>query len=711
MSLSILTVNIQYEHDIVAARQRARQIAALLGFEQQDQTRIATAVSEIARNAYNYAGGGRVEFAIEGNTPPQVLLVTISDQGPGISNLAEILAGRYQSQTGMGMGLIGARRLMDQFHVDTTPGQGTTVFLRKLFPRRVALVTPRDLAKVTTVLAQERSSDPMQEIQLQNQELLRTLEELRHRQDELVRLNGELEDTNRGVVALYAELDERADHLRRADEVKSKFLSNMSHEFRTPLNSILALSKMLLDRTDGVLTVEQEKQLNYIRKAAQDLSELVNDLLDLAKVEAGKIVVHPVEFEVANLFGALRGMLRPLLLNESVSLILDEPEGLPPIYNDEAKVSQILRNFISNALKFTERGHVRVSAHFVDGDSITFSVEDTGIGIAPENQELIFQEFTQVEHPLQKRYKGTGLGLPLSKKLAELLGGKITLTSQVGVGSTFAVSIPVRYHEEVSEEETLQAAMEEGDQRIPLLVIEDAPEDLLIYERYLRDTPYRMVVARTLRQARQVLSQLTPQVIILDMYLRGEDSWGFLSKMKVDDKTRNIPIVIVTTVQDYQKGMGLGADDYYVKPIERQELLRALDRLTRARRTILIIDDDEADRYVVKKYLYGLPFEISEAATGEQGIAQATRERPEYILLDMRLPDIYGAEVLQRLKANRDTADIPVVIITSKILGEEEHRRLSATALAILSKANLSREALDKVLNAPQNQPFSAHSA
>ena len=190
---------------------------------------------------------------------------------------------------------------------------------------------------------------------------MRTLDELRQRQEELARLNRELEDTNRGVVALYAELDERADHLRRADEVKTRFLSNMTHEFRTPLNSILALTRLLLDRVDGELTPEQERQVYFIRKSAENLSELVNDLLDLAKVEAGKIVVRPAEFEVRNLFGALRGMLRPLLLNTSVNLVFEEPDGIPPLHTDEGKVSQILRNFISNALKFTEQGEVRVS--------------------------------------------------------------------------------------------------------------------------------------------------------------------------------------------------------------------------------------------------------------------------------------------------------------------------------------------------------------
>src|SRR5579862_5206427 len=261
MSVRILSVSIRSEHDTVAARQRARQIARLLGFDPQDQTRISTAVSEIARNAFNYAGGGQIEYLIEGAVAPQLFLIKVSDSGPGIRDLSSILEGTYRSQTGMGLGISGARRLMDQFQIESAPGRGTTVWLKKLLPKRAPLVLPPDLARIATALAREAPQDPFQELQHQNQELLRALEEIRARQAELILLNRELEDTNRGVVALYAELDEKADHLRRADELKSKFLSNMSHEFRSPLNSILALSGLLINRADGDLTPAQDQQV------------------------------------------------------------------------------------------------------------------------------------------------------------------------------------------------------------------------------------------------------------------------------------------------------------------------------------------------------------------------------------------------------------------------------------------------------------------
>lgn len=493
MIATILTIKIRFEQDVVIARQRTRQIAQALGFDSHDQTRITTAVSEIARNAFQYAKGGKVEFWVEGespdrgqetglssqspNTNQQSLWIAIRDWGPGIANLKTILDGQYRSKTGMGLGIIGSKRLMDQFisipnrdlkdatlptahkfynrnnqfadrSIESLPEQGTTVLMAKTLPVRSPLLTAKRLAQIADELVMRSHHHPFEEIQQQNQELLCTLEELRKRQEELNQVNRELEDTNRGVVALYAELDEKADSLQQANELKTRFLSNMSHEFRTPLSSIVSLSRLLLDRMDGELTPEQEKQVTFIRKSAEGLSELVNDLLDLAKVEAGKIVVHPNEFEVSDLFGALKGMLRPLLAyNSSISLVFEDPVSIPKLRTDEGKVAQIIRNLISNALKYTEHGEVRVAAVRL-GKTVVFSVADTGIGIAPEDQERIFEDFIQVDCNIQTRVKGTGLGLPLSRKLAELLGGSVSLRSELGRGSTFFAAIPLIYEEE-----------------------------------------------------------------------------------------------------------------------------------------------------------------------------------------------------------------------------------------------------------------------
>ncbi|HYC00315.1 MAG TPA: ATP-binding protein [Candidatus Limnocylindrales bacterium] len=258
-------------------------------------------------------------------------------------------------------------------------------------------------------------------------------------------LTSELAATNAGVVALYAELEDQAAQLKEVSDLKSRFLSYMSHEFRTPLGSIRSITRILLDCMDGPLNDEQVKQVGLIRSSAEELTEMVNDLLDLAKVEAGRVTISPEWFELVDLFSALRGMFRPLLQDTNVALIFEEPHGVPRVFSDDRKLSQILRNFISNALKFTTRGSVRVSARMLSEDTVEFSVADTGAGISPEHLGTLFQDFVQIETPMQRRYRGTGLGLSLSKRLAELLGGRVAVRSEVGKGSTFSVIIPTHY--------------------------------------------------------------------------------------------------------------------------------------------------------------------------------------------------------------------------------------------------------------------------
>ena len=440
----ILKLSLRFEHDVVLARQRARQTAELLGFDGQDATRIATAVSEIARNAFGYASGAAVEYRLETEGREQLLVVEVTDRGPGIPDLQRVLDGRYRSDTGMGIGIVGARRLMDRFRIESTP-VGTTVYLGKRLTR--PLPDPEAaVPRVTRELAAIRSDGPLDEIQQQNRELAHTLEVLRVREQELVQINRELEDTNRGVVALYAELDERLDQLRRSNALRAQFTSYLSHEFRTPLDSMLALSGLLLNRVDGDLSPEQEKQVHYIRRSARDLLDMVDDLLDTARVEAGQVQIRPDAFTVAELFNALRATLRPLLTSDSVALSFDAPDDLPPLDTDEAKVSQILRNLVSNALKFTERGEIRVAATLSPtGREIIFTVEDTGIGIPPVDQTRIFEDFEQVDGAVQRRVRGTGLGLPLSRKLARFLGGELAVASDLGRGSTFTLVIPRVY--------------------------------------------------------------------------------------------------------------------------------------------------------------------------------------------------------------------------------------------------------------------------
>jgi len=441
-SLRILSVGLDSEQDVVLVRQRARQISAMLGLSQQDQVRVGTAVSEVARGASYQGPGGRAVFQLCERDGRQHLEVLVSAGRPRNGRSSDPTFGEIGPESLRELAIVTAHRLMDACEVDPGETGAANVTVRKALPAHER-ITPARLAEIGARLADSPDASPLHELQMQNQELLSTLAELRERQEDLMSLTRELEDTNRGIVALYAEIEDKAERLRRADEMKSRFLSNTSHELRTPLSSIRALAQLLLNRMDGDLTEEQERQVSFIATAANDLSELVNDLLDLAKIEAGRVQVQVEPVVVENLFRALKGMLRPLVDEARVELVF-EPSGVTePLYSDEGKISQILRNFISNALKFTEQGSVLVfAAHDPEADTIAFAVADTGIGISHDNLQLIFEEFSQIEHPLQRRSKGTGLGLPLCRKLAELLGGRVDVASTVGVGSTFTLTLP-----------------------------------------------------------------------------------------------------------------------------------------------------------------------------------------------------------------------------------------------------------------------------
>lgn len=696
----ILSVVIGAETDIIDARQRTRIVTATMGFDAQDQNRITTAVSEIVRNALEYARGGRVEYSLLPG-PPQALQISVIDKGKGIANVDAILAGRHVSTTGMGIGITGARRLMDAFSIKSEPGQGTVVTMSKKLSRRAPPVTAATLRTLADRLAKEGRVDPVAEIRRQNQETLLQFQELQKRQEELEVLNQELSDTNRGVVALYAELEERADHLRRADQLKTRFLSNMSHEFRTPLNSILSLARLLLTRADGELTREQEKQVQFIRSGAETLSELVNDLLDLARVEAGKTVVAPKEFTVSDLFGALRGMLRPILVSDRVDMIFDSSDDVPSLYTDEGKVSQILRNFISNAIKFTEQGEIRIWAEYNrDPDTITFLVRDTGLGIAEKDISTIWEEFGQVANKLQIGVKGTGLGLPLSKKLAILLGGDVTVESQPGVGSIFSLTIPRSYR---LHDQGTAPAWVRNPAKVPVIVVEDDPADAFSLERMVAHSNYQMIFARTISQAKTLLAQVLPAAIILDIVLEGEESWRLLMELKQTEQTHDIPVVVISSSEEERKARGFGADEYLSKPIDAETVLKVLDGLTGAGAIrVLVVDDDEVSRYLIRQLLPRGAFSVDESTSAEEGLAMAARERPDLILLDLDMAGVDGYEFLRRLTQDDALKGIPVVVATAMVMDDSVKLRLNA-ATGILSKYDLSTDVLVAAIRAAVN--------
>ncbi len=540
------------------------------------------------------------------------------------------------------------------------------------------------LSQVSTTLSEMTSLH--RESDRQQRELLR-------RHEELVRVHRDLDESTRGVVALHAELGDKDSSLRRANEVKTRLVANVSHELRTPINSILGLTKLLLERSDGELNSEQEKQLGFVKQSAESLNALVDDMLELSRVEAGRILLRTAKFPLPGLVASMRGMLKPLAASPNVDLIFEQAPNIE-LEQDEAKISQVLRNLVANALKFTERGSVRVTAT-AEGDHVVLSVADTGIGIPLPEQDRIFDEFYQVDSPVQKRVKGTGLGLTLSRRLADRLGGSLTVESREGIGSTFRFRIPI-VHPEAREMHELERRSDEAPAGLaPILVVEDDRQTLFLYEKYLRGAGFNVVPARTVDDARAALRKINPAAIVLDVMLDGETSWQFLRDLKNNPETREIPTLVVTvTTSGEAMARALGADEFHLKPLDREWLvlkLRALARLGAVER-VLVIDDDQVSRYLVRKHLEGLPYEVLEAAAGLEGVRLARERRPNVIFLDFVLPEMSAFDVLDELKKDPATRNIPVIIHTSKDLAVEERRRLEAEASAIVHKQSLSRE-------------------
>jgi len=558
---------------------------------------------------------------------------------------------------------------------------------------RVALVgslVPEDYAQALVQI-----SDTLSEMAALHRETDRQQRELLRRHEEIVRANRDLDDSAKGVVALHAEIGEKEDSIRRAGEVKTRLVANVSHELRTPINSILGLTKLLLARIDGDLTEEQEKQLSFVKQSAESLYALVDDLLDLSKMEAGKVQLRAERFDVTTLLASLRGMLKPIASTPGVDLVVDDPKIALELETDEGKIAQILRNLVTNGLKFTERGHVKVSVA-PDGPShVVFTVEDTGIGVAPDELEKIFDEFYQVDSPAQRRSKGTGLGLSLSRHLAEYLGGSLVADSDgAGKGTRFILRIP-RRHPEVEEMKELAARSARavpGHQ--PILVLEDDRQTLFLYEKYLRGSGFHVIPARSVEEARNALAKITPAAIVLDVMLDGETSWQFLRDLKNNETTRDIPTLVVTVTNREERARALGADEFHVKPLEREWLVTKLKSLSKTGTVerVLVIDDDQVARYLVKKHLAGLPYEVIEAAGGLEGVRLAKERNPNVIFLDFVMPEMSAFDVLDELKKDPVTRCIPVIIHTSKTLAEDERRRLEREASAILQKQSLSRE-------------------
>jgi signal transduction histidine kinase/DNA-binding response OmpR family regulator len=500
------------------------------------------------------------------------------------------------------------------------------------------------------------------------------------------------------VVERTRELQEANRQLEAASRHKSEFLANMSHELRTPMNAIIGFTRLVMRRSREVLAPRQYENLEKILLSAEHLLSLINDILDLAKVEAGRIEVYPVEFALEPLISECLHTIEPMRKSEQVRLIQEVDADLPMLLTDRDKVKQILMNLLGNAVKFTHSGTITVTARSHHG-TISVAVADTGIGIPEEALEHIFEEFQQVDSSTTRAYGGTGLGLTISRQLARLMGGDITVQSTLGVGSTFTFTLSQHYAAaepatRLTDVPAPGAATVMPEQAPVVLAIDDDPNVIYLLQENLSEAGYRVVGATDGAEGLQQARALQPFAILLDILMPHKDGWQVLHELKADVATRDIPVVLLSIVDQKDLGYRLGAFDYLLKPFDREAIVAALGRISPAHHHLLVVDDDPNVVDLVRQLLADQPYDIEAAVDGQAALEAMAQRQPDVILLDLLMPRLDGFGVLEYLHHTPRYRHIPVLVLTAKSCTAEEQARLRTRVRTVIQKQGLERDGL-----------------
>jgi PAS domain S-box-containing protein len=519
-----------------------------------------------------------------------------------------------------------------------------------------------------------------------------------------IRLVLDLEQRNR----TEKELAEAKEAAESANKAKSGFLANMSHELRTPMNAILGYSEMLIEEAEDVGQDDFVPDLQKINQAGSHLLSLINDVLDLAKIESGRMEAFGEDLDVGALIDQVAGTTQPLMSKNNNQFIIERGEQLGTAHQDITKLRQSLLNMLSNAAKFTHEGTITLRVEResqADGEWLSFSVSDTGIGIPAEKLDHVFDEFSQADSSTTRDYGGTGLGLPISRRFCQLLGGDLTVRSNVGEGTTFTMRVPVLLPgvnaETLVEVTPVRTDTELETLRVSgagrtVLVIDDDPEAQDIVERFLRKDGFEVVTASSGEEGLRLAHKLLPKAITLDVIMPDMDGWSVLRALKTDPVLHDIPVVMLTMVDDKSKGYSLGATDYLTKPVDRAQLHNALTHYCTPGEpcSALLVEDDQATREIMVRTLKEADWHVSEAGNGREALDQLAREIPQVILLDLMMPVMDGFEFLLEMRANVKWQDIPVIVLTAKDLTEEDRRMLSGRVEQIVEKGASTHEQL-----------------
>jgi len=502
---------------------------------------------------------------------------------------------------------------------------------------------------------------------------------------------------------LFREIEDKSRQLEVASRYKSEFLANMSHELRTPLNAIIGYSEMLEEEAADLDQKTFIPDLQKINGAGKHLMSLISNILDLSKIEAGKMDLYLENFEIVPMIKEVIATVKPLIEKNANTLELQCADGLGQMRSDITKLRQMLFNLLSNASKFTERGTItlRVDRESVNGSGwVSFSVTDTGIGMTPEQTSKLFQAFTQADTSTTRKYGGTGLGLAISQKFCHLMGGEITIESALGQGSTFKVRLPAIVVDSktgvLPGEETALAPAQLSEGAPTVLVIDDDPTVHDLVQRFFNKEGLNMIAARSGEEGIRLAKELHPAVITLDVLMPGMDGWAVLTELKADPALSEIPVIMLTIMDEKQMGYALGAADYLTKPIDWDRLAAVLQRYDCARPPcpLLVVEDDPVMRDMLRRRLEKEDWTVIEAENGRVALERMAQSRPDLILLDLMMPEMDGFQFLDEIRQRKDWQAIPVIVITAKELSAEDRQRLNGSVEKILQKGAYGREEL-----------------
>jgi PAS domain S-box-containing protein len=497
-----------------------------------------------------------------------------------------------------------------------------------------------------------------------------------------------------------AELTSAKEDAEFANRAKSQFLANMSHELRTPLNAIIGYSEMLQDQAEDLNYTDVAPDLRKINTAGKHLLSLINDILDLSKIEAGKMDLFLEDIDVANMVREVVATIQPLADKKGNRLELRVSRKLPRMHSDLTKMRQSLFNLLSNASKFTENGKITLDVRGQELNGapwVAFRVADTGIGMTAEQVGRLFEPFSQADRSTTRKFGGTGLGLAITRRFARMLGGDITLESEPGKGSVFTISLPARAGAQVEEDApTHEPQGPPGSRAGSVLVIDDDPAARELMQRFLKREGFQPVTAATGEAGLKLAREINPDVITLDVMMPQMDGWAVLQQLKADPALSHIPVVMVTIVDDKNLGYTLGATEYLTKPIEREKLSAILERYRRPGPPcpVLLIEDDTATREMMKQMLAREGWAVVEASNGREGLERVRQSPPNAILLDLMMPEMDGFEFLLELHRHGEWRGIPVIVVTAKELTQQERDRLNGSAERILTKGAFTKEQL-----------------